>query len=233
MTEDNESNITRFPDKKTRSAINRQRGQETPPSQPILNLPPMVKNLCIINLTVFIFLYLFGDKIPQEVFYNLAFVPMRYFSFDALNIFALTSIVTHMFVHAGWFHLLINLGMLMAFGSGVEKLFGGRKFLLFYIVTGIGGAFTHAVFYPQLDVPMIGASGAISGLFGAVLFLMQDAGLMGKGYKNLIPAIAVWIGVSIFFGIFGVPGVEGNIAWTTHIGGFVFGLGLYGRFKKL
>jgi membrane associated rhomboid family serine protease len=146
-----------------------------------------------------------------------------------------------MFVHASTLHLSINVLSLMAFGAGIEKKLGGKHMLLFYLACGLGGAFIHALIDIHSDMPMIGASGAISGLFGGIIMLMFEAGLMGDGeaksgfakYKGLLPVIAVWIGSAAFFGIYGVPGVDNPIAWDVHIGGFVSGLLLYRPFSRL
>ncbi len=191
--------------------------------EPALNLPPMVKKLTLVNIGVFLFMYFFPDS---ERLYALAFVPARYSGGDAMEFAAIVSPFTHLFVHAGWLHLLVNGGMLMAFGAGLENRIGGRRLLLFYIASGLGGALLHALVYPGADSPMIGASGAISGLFGGVLMMMHSTGA-AIDYKKLLPFAAVWIGVSVFFGFAGMPGVDNPIAWTAHIGGFVSGLLLY------
>jgi membrane associated rhomboid family serine protease len=77
-----------------------------------------------------------------------------------------------------------------------------------------------------MDAPLIGASGGISGLFGAVLMMAQQRGQMG-GWRALLPFIAIWILISLFFGYFGMPGAEGPIAWTAHVGGFIAGILIY------
>jgi membrane associated rhomboid family serine protease len=105
--------------------------------------------------------------------------------------------------------------------------------LLLYFISGLFGALLHTLLYPDMDVPMVGASGAISGLFGGVIMLMYMEGMMGQGYRKLIPFIVIWIGVSIFFGFFGVPGTDNPIAWTAHVGGFIGGLLLYKPVSRL
>ncbi len=80
---------------------------------------------------------------------------------------------------------------------------------------------------------MIGASGAISGLFGGVIMMMYGAGMMGRGYTKLLPVIFLWLGVAALSGYFGMPGVNNPIAWTAHVGGFISGLLLYKSIRGL
>jgi len=201
--------------------------------QPIFNLPPVVQALCLINIGVFLFGTFFPNLMTDALTYKLAFVPARYTGTEPLDFSAFYSPVTHMFLHAGWMHLSVNMGMLLAFGAGIERALGGRKLLLLYFASGLGGALAQALVYPHTEAPMIGASGAISGLFGGVLMLMYAGGMMGQGYKKLLPFIFIWVGISVFFGFFGMPGIDNPIAWTTHVGGFVIGMMLYKPLSRM
>jgi membrane associated rhomboid family serine protease len=127
----------------------------------------------------------------------------------------------------------MNLGMLLAFGTGIEKALGQKKFLVFYFLCGFAGALCHLLLNPTSATPMIGASGAISGLFGGILLMMQSQGLMGEGFKKLMPFVALWILMSLFFGWIGMPGSDSSIAWATHVGGFIAGLLAYKFVQKL
>jgi membrane associated rhomboid family serine protease len=210
-------------------------------SEPILNLPPVVQALCLINIGVFLLGLVFPQLMTDNVIDALAFIPARYTGTMPFSLAALTSPLTHMFLHAGWLHISLNVGTLMALGAGLENNMGGRRMLLFYFTTGLCGAGLHLLVFPHSTDPMIGASGAISGLFGGVIMMMYDAGMMGRaqpgrgiaGYRKLLPVILVWIGVAVFFGFFGMPGVDSPIAWTAHVGGFISGLLLYKPFRRL
>jgi membrane associated rhomboid family serine protease len=236
-TKDNDDpKITRFPDARERKALEKahfihQRAE--PPKEPALNLPPAVKALCLINIAVFLLMDFFPGLLTPDDIYVLGFVPARYFSGQPLDFAGIVSPFTHMFIHGGWLHLGINIGTLMAFGAGLEKKIGARRLLLFYFITGLCGALAQALAYPEMEAPMVGASGAISGLFGGVVMLMYSEGLMGQGYRKLAPLIFIWIGISVFFGFFGMPGTDNPIAWTTHIGGFIGGLLLYKPISRL
>ena len=228
--------ITEFPSAKERAALERarlMRRHDQSSGEPILNLPPVVKTLCLINIAIFLLMTFFPKLLPPEDIYTWAFVPARYFNGQPLGFSGIFSPLTHMFIHAGWLHLGVNIGALMAFGSGLEKKIGGRRLLLFYFSSGLCGALLHTLIYPGMEAPMIGASGAISGLFGGILMLMYEGGLMGQGYQKLMPLIAIWIGISVFFGFFGIPGTDGQIAWSTHVGGFISGLLLYKPLSRL
>lgn len=215
---------------------------ETPAPQakePIFNLPPVTQALCLANIAVFLLEIALPTRLADRWVTFFGFIPARYTGPAPLGAAAFLSPFTYMFLHGGWLHIGINVTALMAFGAGVEKAMGmgagktlaAARMLVFYVLTGLAAALTHALFYPAGTVPVIGASGAISGLFGGILLIMADAGLMGgekkPRYKTLLPVILLWIGGAAFFGIFGMPGVNSPIAWTAHIGGFVAGLLLF------
>jgi len=200
--------------------------------EPILNLPSGTKFLCLANLFIFIATYFMLNMLGEEKYvnliYNFALVPSRYFS-KPLGIEAIYSIFTHMFIHGGLLHFSINIGMLMALGSAVEKELGTKKFIIFYISSGILALIPHILIYSSSVSPMIGASGAISGLFAAVIILINR----GKDKKKLLTGIGVFIAATIIFGILGMPGLNAEIAWIVHLGGFAAGLLLYYPIEKL
>lgn len=198
--------------------------------QPILRLPPAVKILCgVIVLCFLVQQVLPADMQDAAVFWG-GFIPARYTGALDFGLAALWTPFTYMLLHSGWMHLGINLGMLMAFGAGIEMQRGRRMLLLVFIGSGLGGALFQTLFYPMDMSPMIGASGGISGLFGAALMEMVSRG--GEGtplsarMRQLLPFAAVWVVISVFFGITGMPGEDSPVAWAAHIGGFFAGLGL-------
>jgi membrane associated rhomboid family serine protease len=236
MDDSDDPKVTRFPDAKEREAIEKARFIHQHPrvlTEPALNLPPVVKALCLANIVFFLLMTFFPGILTPDDIYALGFVPARYFSGQPLDFAGIVSPITHMFIHGGWLHLGINIGTLMAFGAGIEKKIGGRRLLLLYFISGLFGALVHALAYPEAAAPMVGASGAISGLFGGVIALMYTEGMMGQGYRKLMPLVLIWIGISVFFGFFGVPGTDNPVAWDTHIGGFICGLLLYKPVSRL
>ena len=150
-------------------------------------------------------------------------VPAAYTTDSGRDLFSLiVAPVTYQFLHGGWMHLGVNMLTLAAFGAPVERLLGVRRFVLFYLVCGVVSGFVHILVYPDSIDPVVGASGSISGVFGAVLMLMRYVGSL----TSLLPVAGIWIGLNVFFGIFGgTPGAGGeSVAWVAHIAGFLFGL---------
>jgi membrane associated rhomboid family serine protease len=194
-------------------------------SEPMLNLPPAVKGFCLLLIVIHLAQFVMPADMVQAMLYNFGFVPARYTGGMDFSASAAAAVVTHMFLHGGFLHLLMNIGMLMAFGTALEGAIGGRKLFLIFAVTGLLGALFHlAVYHDSVD-PLIGASGGISGLFGAVMMAMHRQGLMGG--TRLWPFAAIWIVVSLLFGFLGMPGEAGAIAWTVHIAGFIAGMALF------
>ena len=145
------------------------------------------------------------------------------------------TVFTSMFVHGGLFHLGGNMLYLWIFGDNVEDRIGRLKFLVFYLLSGLAAAATQIWTDPASKIPMVGASGAISGVLGAYLFLFPHARVLtliplGFFYRLIeVPALIVlgfWIIVQVLNGV-GTLGVQvGGVAWFAHIGGFVAGLGM-------
>jgi len=192
-----------------------------------INLPSVILWLIGVNVAVHVVrTFLLSDDFDQRMVMEFGLVAAAYTGdagaagSDFLTL--LVAPITYQFLHANWLHLGINMLTLAAFGAPVERMLGAGRFVAFYLCAGVFSGFVHVLFFYDTMDPVIGASGAISGLFGAVLILMQRVGRM----PSLIPIAAVWIGLNVFFGLFGgAPGAGGEpVAWAAHIGGFVFGL---------
>jgi membrane associated rhomboid family serine protease len=155
--------------------------------------------------------------------------------------------LSYAFLHGSWTHLLINGVWLLAFGTAVARRFEARRFLLFLVVTAIGGAIGHLLSRPDEFIPMIGASAAISGCMAAAIrFVFQPGAPLGplrapEEFAYRLPALplgealrdsrvltflAVWFGINLLTGVGGVAlGMEDTaIAWEAHVGGFLTGL---------
>ncbi|MDF3025070.1 MAG: Rhomboid family protein [Alphaproteobacteria bacterium] len=246
---ENDPKIARFPTPAERAEIERmkkgmeeaRRKADQPASEPILNIPPATKYLSGLLIVIHVIMEFLPLELKEKALQFGAFLPQIYFTdmplADADKASAVIGPFAHMLLHGGWLHLAMNVFTLMAFGAGLEKEIGRKKFLLIFVLTGLAGAFTHlayiAWFHPNDLSPLVGASGGISGLFGGVLMMAHGRGLMGNGYSKLLPFIGIWILISLFFGIFGMPGTGAAIAWTTHIGGFIAGLLLYRPIAKM
>jgi membrane associated rhomboid family serine protease len=146
----------------------------------------------------------------------------------------LTSLLTSMFLHAGLLHLLGNMLYLYIFGDNIEDLLGHFRFLVFYLLCGIAAAISHIIFNPFSPIPMVGASGAISGVLGAYLVSFPRARVLVAVpifiyiFKTFwIPSVIVlgiWFLLQLLFGLLSIGAAGGGVAWFAHIGGFIFGI---------
>ncbi|MBS0527683.1 MAG: rhomboid family intramembrane serine protease [Proteobacteria bacterium] len=188
-----------------------------------INLPPALLWLIGINVAVHLVRQALSDSVDDGLVLSLGLVPAHYTSEAGGEWWSLIlAPITYQFIHGGWVHLGVNMLTLAAFGAPVERLLGVRRFLLFYLSAGVVAGFLHVLFSSDPTSPVVGASGAISGVFGAVLMAMRQAGRL----SGLLPVAGIWIALNVFFGVFGAtPGAGGEpVAWIAHIGGFVYGL---------
>jgi len=188
-----------------------------------INLPPTILWIIGLNLAVHLLRQLLSEPIDDQLVLEFGLVPIAYTgqpTGDWLSL--MLAPFTYQFLHGGWVHLGVNMLSLAAFGAPVERLLGVRRFIAFYLTAGLAAALVHVLSFPDSADPVVGASGAISGVFGAVLVLLRRVGRM----SSLLPIAGVWIALNVFFGIFGgTPGAGGQpVAWTAHIGGFIYGL---------
>ena len=142
------------------------------------------------------------------------------------------TIFSSMFLHGGFFHIGGNMLYLWIFGNNVEDTLGHARFAVFYLLSGVAAAATQVLAAPASEIPMIGASGAVSGVLGAYLLLFPHARVLtlvifGFFWRLVsIPAVVVlgfWIVLQILNGL-GSFGEAGAVAWFAHIGGFFAGM---------
>jgi len=124
---------------------------------------------------------------------------------------AWVTVLTSMFLHGGWMHLIGNMWFLYIFGDNVEDRYGHARYLMMYLASGIAAAALHIISTPASPIPTVGASGAIGGVMGAYLFLYPHARVM--------TVIQIVSGLADHMG-------TGGVAWWAHVGGFGTGLGL-------
>ncbi|MCH9672984.1 MAG: rhomboid family intramembrane serine protease [Gammaproteobacteria bacterium] len=148
--------------------------------------------------------------------------------------------ITSMFLHGGWMHLIGNMLYLWIFGNNVEDAMGHVKYVVFYFVCGTIALLAHALPNAESTIPMVGASGAISGVLGAYLLLYPRARvlvLIPLGFimqtlrLQAVWVLAFWFGLQIFSVWMAEDNTGGGVAWGAHIGGFVAGLVLIPLFK--
>jgi len=153
---------------------------------------------------------------------------------------AALTVITSMFLHGGFLHVGGNMLYLWIFGNNVEDAMGHGRFLAFYLLCGVVAAMTQSLAAPDSTVPMIGASGAISGVLGAYLLLHPHARVVTLVFLGFfvtllrLPAalvLGVWILIQVLQALASQPG-QGGVAVLAHVGGFVTGIALIGLFKR-
>jgi membrane associated rhomboid family serine protease len=143
---------------------------------------------------------------------------------------------TSFFLHAGWLHLLGNVWFLYIFGDNVEDVLGHGRYLLFYLLCGVGANLIYLMFSPFSLVPLVGASGAIAGVMGAYFNLFPGARILTLIPILFLPTfwelpaflfLGYWLVMQFLFGAFTSTGPQagaGGVAWWAHVGGFLIGL---------
>jgi len=197
-------------------------GPERGQGERAINLPPTILWLIVINLAIQGLRELLSDSADQGLVLQFGLIPATYTAENGDLLSMIASPFTYQFLHGGWVHVGVNMLSLAAFGAPVERILGPRRFVAFYLSAGIVAGLVHVLFFLDSTDPVVGASGAISGVFGAVLMLLRSSGRL----SSLLPVAGIWIALNIFFGYFGAtPGAGGEpVAWLAHIGGFVYGL---------
>jgi membrane associated rhomboid family serine protease len=189
-----------------------------------------VVTILIIIANAFVFLYMLSlDPYTQNHFIRqYALVPAR------LN---LSALITSLFLHGGWMHIIGNMWFLWVYGDNVEDILGHGKYLVFYLLCGVIASATQYAISPDSQVPILGASGAIAGVMGAYLIKVPHSRIL-----TLIPIIVFWTTIEIpavlilvywfilqFFSGIGSIGYsqaasQGGVAFFAHVGGFIAGM---------
>jgi membrane associated rhomboid family serine protease len=150
------------------------------------------------------------------------------------------TVLTSMFMHGGWFHILGNMWFLSVFGDNVEDAMGPWRFAVFYLICGVAAALAHVASSPESAMPVVGASGAIGGVMGAYAVLYPRAPvhvLVPLGFyplRYVVPAylmLGYWFLLQIVGGIPSLHGAGGGVAFWAHIGGFAAGIALLPLFR--
>jgi membrane associated rhomboid family serine protease len=225
-----DENVVRIPTLAERDRLRREREKiEQKLSKadhgPLINMPPVTLFLIVIILGIHILLtQILGQDIRDSLIDKLGFTPERFSSGNVSGTDFLTPL-THMFLHGGWMHVIMNTLMLAAFGSGIERWLGSKRMLLLFFVSGLFGVATHYFLNANSPYPMIGASGGLSGLFAAAIVMLNRGQREMGGRIGILPFAILWIGLSIGFGMLGGP--DGSmIAWAAHVGGFLGGFAI-------
>ncbi len=201
--------------------------------------PVLTVGLIVACAAVFVWQSGLGDEGGLRALYSFGLIPAVLLDRAALHealvaVPPSATVFTSMFMHGGWGHLLGNLLYLWIFGNNVEDRLGHGRYLLFYLLCGVAAALAQALPDPASEIPMVGASGAISGVLGAYLLLYPHARVLVVipiglyPYTARLPALAVlgfWFALQLVSELLSEPG-QGGVAFRAHIGGFVAGMAL-------
>jgi membrane associated rhomboid family serine protease len=195
-------------------------------TQPSYSRPVVTVLLIVINILVFL------REFSLDDYSRNAFIAMYGLTPDR---FHLENVLTSMFVHGGWMHVLGNMWFLWIFGDNIEDILGHGKYLLFYLLCGVAAAMAQVLIDPFSRVPMVGASGAIAGVMGAYMIKFPRSRILTLVFIFFFITtfeVPAWLMLIYWFGIQFVSGV-GSIGYTqassgtaffAHIGGFIAGI---------
>lgn len=187
--------------------------------------------LIIVNVIVFLFEAMMSQPELENFIRNYGVVPAQIMQGSGL-----ITLLTHMFLHGGWMHLIGNMVFLWVFGDNIEAVMGKVMYLAFYIAGGLAAAALQILIDPASTIPSVGASGAIAAVLGAYIVMFPQARVkvmmmsrMGMGMTRVTAIIflGIWFVTQLFSGVasLGVPTAQtGGVAFWAHIGGFLFGL---------
>lgn len=229
-------------------------------SAPILNVPFVVIHLVLVLAGVFTVLAFAPERLAGRVEFAAAVLPARFLAGPAVNggvLGMLAPLAGHMFIHANLPHLAFNSFWLLAFGAPVARRFGaaeGRKslrtflgasiFVMFFVLCGMAGSLIYIAAHPHETTLLVGASGGIFGLLGGVVrFAFYRPSPLMEGATPIAPlthpTVIAWtlfvILSNLMIGLFGggfLGAGDAQIAWESHIGGYLFGLLTFGVFER-
>lgn len=201
---------------------------------PTRTFPFVTIAIIVANVAVFIFQIL-SEEGGRDITYSFGAIPFNMLHHQSNQpVPAMLTVFTSMFMHGGILHIAGNMLYFWIFGNNIEDRVGHLKFIFFYLFCGVVAAFSNAIMAPDSKVPMIGASGAISGILGAYALLFPSARVHTIVFLGFfitvirVPALIVigfWAIIQLVSGLLS-EGVlnQGGVAWFAHIGGFIAGL---------
>ncbi|MDR6292388.1 MULTISPECIES: rhomboid family intramembrane serine protease [Inquilinus] len=197
--------------------------------QPIFNVPPITMWLSVVLVAVFAAIHLLPETLWGPIINRMVVVPVyfeeldRWTALDALTV--ISSLVFYAFIHVEPIHLVANLGFFLAFGSVCERQFGKRRYIVLLLATTVAAALVQVAASWGQEIQLYGASGAVSGCIGAFcrLMLATHDPARRRLAMNLIGFTVI---ANVLFALLGggLMGLDAQIAWQAHIGGFLAGI---------
>jgi len=196
-----------------------------------------VVTVVLITLNVLVFLYeIFSPEGLQYSIYRMGAIPYEITHFTTISqlprISPPLTLLTSLFLHGSFLHLFGNMLYLWIFGNNIEDFLGPFRYILFYLLSGLGASLVHIIFHPSSMIPMIGASGAIAGVLGAYFLLYPGARVITLVFFWILPVPAFFIlGLWFVAQVMNI-GIGGGVAWFAHVGGFLIGVALIRIYVK-
>ncbi|AGF75670.1 rhomboid family intramembrane serine protease [Bartonella vinsonii] len=216
--------------------------------EPLLNVPFTIVVLIALSFCIyFVHQYFFSEQLYIKSLGFFSFTPVL-FKAEPLTFFH--TVMSYSFMHGSVKHVTLNMAWLLIFGTPLIRQFGGIRFFIFWALTAVIAALTYFVFHQESVIPLVGASGVVSGMMGAIARYGFSLGYWGKNTHNerllgsllslkhalcskgVLVYVSIWLGIDFIIGIssFLFEGDGISIAWEAHIGGFFAGFLLIGFF---
>jgi membrane associated rhomboid family serine protease len=196
-------------------------------TQPSYSRPVVTISIIVVNVLAFLYEFSLDDYSRNYFIANYGLIPDHFHA---------SAVLTSMFLHGGWLHIIGNMWFLWIFGDNVEDVLGHGKYLVFYLLCGVAAGMTQVMFNPYSRLPMVGASGAIAGVMGAYLIKFPQSRIITVVFVFIfltrieVPAVLMllyWFAIQLFSGLGSIgysQANQGGTAFFAHVGGFVAGM---------
>jgi len=206
--------------------------------QPRFSTPFVTGFLIAVNLLIYFFQFSMGPRAELRLVYQFGLIPAHVISLlaGARHVelaAALIPVITSMFLHGSWMHVIGNMWFLWIFGGAIEDHVGHLAYLMFYLLSGVTAAFAQVILSPQSHVPTVGASGAIAGVLGAFFLLYPKSRVLTWFPPIFLFYLPAWVMLGYWFVLQFIGGAVtaaaqasqmGGIAFWAHVGGFIAGI---------
>lgn len=213
-------------------------GPSEPPREdgPVFNAPREVIGVVLATTLVFLAMHYGGEAVFSWLFEHLALFPIRFTAEGGPShdwIATILSPIGYAFLHADWMHLIVNMGLLLGFGTALARRSGALGFLFLYVISILAGAALYIGLSPDAQVPAIGASGGVSGVMGAICQMgfaqMRGGPLAPSPFHRRGMAMTYSLSFFLINLVFAIFSDQFGIAWQAHAGGFLAGFLLASR----
>ncbi len=196
-------------------------------TQPSYSRPVVTILIIVVNVLAFLYEFSLDDYSRNYFIANYGLIPDHFHA---------SAVLTSMFLHGGWLHIIGNMWFLWIFGDNVEDVLGHGKYLVFYLLCGVAAGMTQVMFNPYSRLPMVGASGAIAGVMGAYLIKFPQSRIITVVFIFIfltrieVPAVLMllyWFAIQLFSGLGSIgysQANQGGTAFFAHVGGFIAGM---------